>query len=60
MGGGTPALYSLSDEATKFPIKDRRSFQRLTWLEGRPIAELDDGTVVTLDTAGEVLITPAG
>ncbi|WP_403024432.1 hypothetical protein [Salinibacterium sp. GXW1014] len=32
----------------------------LTWLEGRPIAELDDGTVVTLDTAGEVLITPAG
>ncbi|QEE61464.1 hypothetical protein FVA74_07640 [Salinibacterium sp. dk2585] len=32
----------------------------LTWLEGRPIAELDDGTVVMLDAAGGVLVTPAG
>ncbi|GAA1061369.1 hypothetical protein [Agromyces bracchium] len=24
----------------------------LTWLEGRPIAELDDGTVVTLEAPG--------
>lgn len=25
----------------------------LTWLEGRPIAELDDGTVVTYDAASD-------
>lgn len=30
----------------------------LTWLEGRPIAELDDGTVVTQDAAGTVTVTP--
>ncbi|MCW4384673.1 hypothetical protein OH146_02670 [Salinibacterium sp. SYSU T00001] len=30
----------------------------LTWLEGRPVVELDDGTVVTVDAAGEVHVTP--
>lgn len=30
----------------------------LTWLEGRPIAELDDGTVVSYDTvADEAVVT---
>jgi len=28
----------------------------LTWLEGRPIAELDTGVVVTLDASGEVVV----
>ena len=32
----------------------------LTWLEGRPIAELDDGTVVRLDPAtGQVVVVEA-
>ena len=29
----------------------------LTWLEGRPVAELDDGTVVRVDHAGEVSVS---
>lgn len=28
----------------------------LTWLEGRPIAELDTGVIVTLDSDGEVVV----
>ena len=29
----------------------------LTWLEGRPIAELDTGVIVTVDDAGEAVVT---
>jgi hypothetical protein len=29
----------------------------LTWLEGRPVVELDDGTVIRVDHAGNVEIT---
>ena len=29
----------------------------LTWLEGRPVCELDDGTLVTIDADGTVTIT---
>jgi hypothetical protein len=29
----------------------------LTWLEGRPVAELDDGTVIRVDHAGLVSTT---
>jgi hypothetical protein len=29
----------------------------LTWLEGRPVAELDDGTIVRVDHAGAVTVT---
>jgi len=29
----------------------------LTWLEGRPVAELDDGTTIRVDAAGQVTIT---
>jgi hypothetical protein len=29
----------------------------LTWLEGRPVAELDTGVVVTVDRTGEVVVT---
>ncbi len=28
----------------------------LTWLEGRPIAELDTGVIVTLDPDGEAVV----
>lgn len=28
----------------------------LTWLEGRPIAELDTGVIVTLDSDGEAVV----
>lgn len=30
----------------------------LTWLEGRPVAELDDGTTIRVDAAGTVTIYP--
>jgi len=29
----------------------------LTWLEGKPVVELDDGTSVTLDAAGRAQVT---
>ncbi len=29
----------------------------LTWLEGRPVCELDDGTIITVDPAGSVTVT---
>jgi hypothetical protein len=31
----------------------------LTWLEGLPVAELDDGTVVRVSHGGSVVIVPA-
>lgn len=29
----------------------------LTWLEGRPVCELDDGTLVTIDAGGVVSVS---
>jgi hypothetical protein len=29
----------------------------LTWLEGRPVVELDDGTTIRVDTAGVVTVS---
>jgi hypothetical protein len=29
----------------------------LTWLEGRPVVELDDGTIIRLNAAGAAVIT---
>ena len=31
----------------------------LTWLEGRPVVELDDGTVIRMSSTGDVEIIPA-
>ena len=31
----------------------------LTWLEGRPVVELDDGTTIRLDASGAAMVTPA-
>jgi hypothetical protein len=28
----------------------------LTWLEGRPVVELDDGTIIRVDHAGNVTV----
>ena len=30
----------------------------LTWLEGRPVVELDDGTTIRVDVTGAVSIEP--
>ena len=30
----------------------------LTWLEGRPVVELDDGTVIRVDSVGNIEVTP--
>jgi hypothetical protein len=30
----------------------------LTWLEGRPVAELDDGTIVRVGHDGKVVVVP--
>jgi len=32
----------------------------VTWLEGRPVCELDDGTLVTVDASGVVTVTDPG
>lgn len=29
----------------------------LTWLEGRPVVELDDGTIIRMDATGAVTVT---
>jgi hypothetical protein len=31
----------------------------LTWLEGRPVAELDDGTIVRVGHDGKVVVAPS-
>lgn len=31
----------------------------LTWLEGRPVVELDDGTVIRVDASGAVSVSSA-
>jgi hypothetical protein len=30
----------------------------LTWLEGRPVVELDDGTAIRVDSLGNIEVTP--
>lgn len=40
------------------PVEGSRSHWTLTWLEGRPIAELDAGWEVLQDAAGEVIARP--
>ncbi|QTV80987.1 hypothetical protein [Microbacterium sp. NIBRBAC000506063] len=39
-------------------VGDGRAHWTLTWLEGRPVAELDAGWEVLLDAAGEVVARP--
>ena len=44
---------ALSDDGLGQP----RPRWTLTWLEGRPIAELDTGVIVTLDADGHAVVT---
>ncbi|QIG40550.1 hypothetical protein G5T42_14600 [Microbacterium sp. 4R-513] len=45
------------DDATpKDELGQPRPRWTLTWLEGRPIAELDTGVIVTLDDDGEPVV----
>ena len=45
------------DDATpKDELGQPRPRWTLTWLEGRPIAELDTGVIVTLDDEGEPVV----
>ena len=44
-------------EATLNDIDTSQWRWTLTWLEGRPVAELDDGTIVRVDHVGAVTIT---
>lgn len=39
------------------PLGQPRPRWTLTWLEGRPIADLDTGVTVTLDADGEPVVT---
>ncbi|EZP29577.1 hypothetical protein [Microbacterium oleivorans] len=38
------------------PLGQPRPRWTLTWLEGRPVAELDTGVVVRVDREGEVVV----
>jgi hypothetical protein len=55
------AVRNVEAELAAIPELDTRSWRwTLTWLEGRPIAELDDGTVIRLDPAtGQVVVVEA-
>ena len=49
---------SLADASPGSAVDRPRAFWTLTWLEGRPIAELDAGWEVLVDAAGEVIARP--
>lgn len=51
------ALHTAIAEAEAAAGADR-AFWTLTWLEGRPIAELDAGWEVLVDADGEVIARP--
>ncbi|MET0989801.1 MAG: hypothetical protein ABWY54_04055 [Glaciihabitans sp.] len=64
---GTPAPARLSDEvldAIRSVEGDLEGVDvsqwrwTLTWLEGRPVVELDDGTTIRVDVTGAVSIEP--
>ena len=42
---------------TAGPLGQPAPRRTLTWLEGRPIAELDTGVIVTLDASGDAIVT---
>jgi hypothetical protein len=44
--------------STPEPVEGSRSHWTLTWLEGRPIAELDAGWEVLQGASGEVIARP--
>ncbi len=51
----TSAVRQVESELVGFETSGWR--WTLTWLEGRPVVELDDGTTIRLDPAGNATIT---
>ena len=49
------AIASVEAELTGIDTSNWR--WTLTWLEGRPVVELDDGTTIRVDHAGEITVT---
>jgi hypothetical protein len=61
VGGATPdrlppaVVLAIRDVEAQLAEVDTSQWRwTLTWLEGRPVAELDDGTVIRVDHAGVV------
>jgi hypothetical protein len=53
----TDAIRGVEAEVAGFDTSGWR--WTLTWLEGRPVVELDDGTTIRLDASGTATVTPA-
>lgn len=49
-----PAIAEVENSLPE-PVEGSRSYWTLTWLEGRPIAELDAGWEVLQDASGEII-----
>lgn len=50
----TQAVRRVESELTGFDATGWR--WTLTWLEGRPVVELDDGTIIRVDASGNAVI----
>lgn len=53
-----PAIAEVEAGALGTPSAESGGHWTLTWLEGRPIAELDSGWEVLLTASGEVIARP--
>lgn len=53
-----PAALRPAIAAVEADVSDSGARWTLTWLEGRPIAELDAGWEVLVDVSGEVVARP--
>lgn len=50
-----PVVLAVRDVEAQLAEVDTSDWRwTLTWLEGRPVVELDDGTVIRVDSAGNV------
>ncbi|MCU1425186.1 MAG: uncharacterized protein JWM51_1477 [Microbacteriaceae bacterium] len=53
-----PVVLAIRDVESQLAEVDTSQWRwTLTWLEGRPVVELDDGTVIRVDAAGGVHVT---
>lgn len=53
-----PMVLAIRDAEAQLAEVDTSQWRwTLTWLEGRPIAQLDDGTTITVTTDGGVSVT---
>jgi hypothetical protein len=64
VGGAAPdripadVVAAISAEEAKLAGVDTGSWRwTLTWLEGRPVVELDDGTTIRIDSSGVVTVS---